>query len=734
MPIIKQKEKSVGRINKIANNIQKLLNFSYMNTHYNNTGDRDSANKTINGINGAINDILQSNVSSTGVSSLATLYSTISASIDKDHETIEKNIKALFEKDSNVENLISIYSENKYIKDMDDEIDTICRYMPQLEEALDILKENVLSSEQFDKEFIYINDVSGLDNSDFVDNIDRIKDIYELEDKIDEIYYNVSKYGEEFYYIKRYSKEFAEILNTMKSSQGDPTKSCKFTFRENSLICENGDVESIDMNLDEEIVKEIESFGDIHITMESDMFIHESVKSKSIFDEVMKKGKTLEDMYNDSNSNLTPDSKFVGNDGVLTDKDIKENDIKLSGSIIKRLEHEKVVPLYMGENNFGYLYVNCDNSVLSTLSKSASDPTINIKRTTTMAELQNQSTNRDMAIMQLSSYIVKAIDINFINTHVDFKKDIYNILKYNIDHNQNGLNNIKITYIPPENVYHFYFKKDPKTHRGISDLQKSIIPAKLYTSLYITNTIGVITRGQDKRAFYVKQAIDTNIASILLNTINQIKKGNFGMRDINNLTNFINVTGRFNDFIIPEGNEPPIRMEVIQGQDIQIKTELMEMLENMALAPTGVPLEAVQSRLNQVDFATVVVSNNGKLLRKAYNRQNKTEKMLNPFLSLLYNNEYNTNDKIEMTLPPPKYLNNQQSDLMIENVLNTKEKYIELMYGSSRDSVDPLEIDLYVQNILRTEYSGIIPWDRLDRAKKRAQVQFNALKKKDDTE
>ena len=117
MPIIKQKEKSVGRINKIANNIQKLLDkygIKDIDEAISITGDRDSANKTINGINSAINDILQSNVSSTGVSSLATLYSTISASIDKDHETIEKNIKALFEKDSNVENLISIYSENKY--------------------------------------------------------------------------------------------------------------------------------------------------------------------------------------------------------------------------------------------------------------------------------------------------------------------------------------------------------------------------------------------------------------------------------------------------------------------------------------------------------------------------------------------------------------------------------------------------------------------------------------------
>lgn len=54
-------------------------------------------------------------------------------------------------------------------------------------------------------------------------------------------------------------------------------------------------------------------------------------------------------------------------------------------------------------------------------------------------------------------------------------------------------------------------------------------------------------------AYYVKQTVDTNIAQTLLNTINQIKQSNFGIRQFQNINNILNITGRFNDYVIPTG-------------------------------------------------------------------------------------------------------------------------------------------------------------------------------------
>ena len=86
-------------------------------------------------------------------------------------------------------------------------------------------------------------------------------------------------------------------------------------------------------------------------------------------------------------------------------------------------------------------------------------------------------------------------------------------------------NNIGVTFIPAEDIIHCYFKLNEKTHRGISDLENSLIPAMLYILLYLTDIIGRITRSTDKRVYYVKQNVETNVARTMMNVVAQIKKG-----------------------------------------------------------------------------------------------------------------------------------------------------------------------------------------------------------------
>ena len=93
--------------------------------------------------------------------------------------------------------------------------------------------------------------------------------------------------------------------------------------------------------------------------------------------------------------------------------------------------------------------------------------------------------------------------------------------------------------------------------------------------------------------YYVKQSVEQNIAKTMLKTINEIKKSNFGVRQVENINNVLNITGRFNDYIIPRSADgtSPIEFEVMQGQQIEIKTELLNLLEESAINITGVPIE-----------------------------------------------------------------------------------------------------------------------------------------------
>ena len=131
----------------------------------------------------------------------------------------------------------------------------------------------------------------------------------------------------------------------------------------------------------------------------------------------------------------------------------------------------------------------------------------------------------EKVVDNITDNIVSKLDSKFINDNQDLKDEIYSLLKASSETNATNIR-FKITYIPPNDIIHIYFKKDKLTHRGISDLADSLLPASLYSALYITNSIWSLTRAQDKRVYYINQSVDTNIASTLMNTVNQIMKGN----------------------------------------------------------------------------------------------------------------------------------------------------------------------------------------------------------------
>ena len=186
--------------------------------------------------------------------------------------------------------------------------------------------------------------------------------------------------------------------------------------------------------------------------------------------------------------------------------------------------------------------------------------------------------------------------------------------------------------------------------------------------MYITHAIWNMTRAQDKRVYYVNQTVDTNISKTLLNTINQIKKGNFGIRQIENINHILNITGMFNDYIIPRGsNGSPIDFEVMQGQQVEFQTEFMTKLEELAVNGTDVPMEMINMR-NSVDYASQLSMSSSKFLRKVYNRQSKFQGNLTRIIDKLYNNEFDDNITLSVVLPPPMFLNITNTNQMMTNV------------------------------------------------------------------
>lgn len=715
----KQKQKNVRRINKLTDFVQNSLDTLYSKTFFSSPSNKSDLNKIKDKLDDSIDNIVSTNKDNTGGATMSTLYSRIQDINGTDGEAA-KQLEQLLNDNSVIESgLLGFVNNTTTIFDYDNKIDTIIKYMPKLQEALDCRKDNVLSADHFSKDYINITS-SNLNNNSasYNEHIKEVKEKYNIQELVDEIYDKASKYGEAFVYIVPYKKAVTRLLKNKNSIRGD------LNIKESKIITESGSIVFDDMpsGISKEdliksglgnIVIECNRSGAIDSIIESQMRYEKAYKllnemslnyegAELSNESLQEAAENVRDVIKGQfDKTIKDDLSFKGFDDLGQDGLIDKNKVKKSkrdkdktinvpGTIVKILERKHVIPIYIDKYCFGYYYIEVEGpyNPVGDYDK-MQDPTMSLKGSNSILStnsIMDQTQKQNNILRYLSNQISNFIDANFINTNQDLRNEIYAILKYNQDNNSSKLNKIRVTFIPPEDMEHVYFKMNEDTHRGVSDLDKSLFPATLYSAMYITNCIWNMTRGADKRVYYVNQTVDTNISKMLLNTINQIKKSNFGIRQIENVNHILNITGKFNDYIIPKSpsGSSPIDFEVMQGQTIEYQTELMTMLEEMAINSTDVPMEMIQMR-QSVEYAAQLTMSSSKFLRKVYNRQSKFEKNITRIINKIYNNEYDDNITIDVILPPPMFLNITNTNQMMTNVNEYSSSVAQLIIDPNED-------------------------------------------------
>ena len=701
-----------GALKRIANLMQSNTDNLYKNTYFSDPSNKQQLIDLKSGIDDTIRDIMNTNIDNVGEPNMSRMYERLYMSSQNDKHTNDE-FRRIFEDNEYIAELTNSYLDTRNIQAQDAEIDQVFRYMPKLEEAIQTLRDNVLSSDSFSKDFLNITDTLDQDNDIiFSNNIEEMKNNYKLLDLINEIYYNTSKYGETFVYIVPYDKAIQKLLDRKQSNVSNI--GIVSNFKEHKVVMESAsETNIIDPS---SVIGSMEEANDLQFNFELDTsciidsIVEEEYSARTKFtklneqslceqalneatsiDEVNKKvhmTKTM-DMDLENPSKLPVHHKFdrtidddlelpkdddITADGLYT-KQSKSTRIKnINGCIVKILKRERVKPIILNDICLGYYYFEYDDrgDLFNNNAKTSYglNNSINGLYGNGRAEGYNETDSKEKLLQYLAGELSEKIDATFVNANQDLKREIYYILKYNDDftNNTDQPNNIRVTYIPPEDIHHIYFNLDKETGRGISDVAMSLIPAKLWVSIYLTNCIGVMTRSNDKRVYYVKQSVESNISKTLLKTINEIKKSNFGMRQIESINNVLNITGRFNDYIIPRGADgsSPIEFEVMQGQQIEIKTELLNILEESAINVTGVPIELIQNRQSP-DYAVQLTMQNSKFLRYVYGRQSKFQDVISKLCTRIYNLEYGNNNKIKVTLPPPLFINMMNTTQLITN-------------------------------------------------------------------
>ena len=735
---------------KLKDKINELIDTQYADIYLNPRDTNHILKQNRDNIQDIIQKISNNNMTNTGNSNMSMLYQKTIIDNNRPSKTsdlVSKLNDTLSDRNT-MNNIISIYTQNTLVRDIDREIDMVCKYMPKLDDALDTRREHVLSADHFTKDSIVIKAAKEFNketDAHIATNINTLKEKYNIDDFLEnKVYRPTDKYGEAFIYIVPYRKAIEQLLKTrgttaISNMDNIPqmTSEAVDGFIEstvhdviqanteeldnlNSIIQESVSEYSKDKNYSADEMKSInnmvsDSCDGLRIEINKSRIIESALRDRfNVYKAYRENGslffneKTDTGISNSMSSsantfaNSAKDANSMAANGVTLVNDLNQMNgtdnvtgkLKIPGCVVKALDHEMVKPLYIDDICLGYFYIECDKKMTfekNTLSSATGGIRPGGVFRSTFDYYSNAS-NEFGAIKSIARNISMQIDAKFVNANQDLSKEIYSILKYNSTVDASGkISKITVTFIPPEDIVHSYFDLDPTTKRGVSGLMRSLFPAKLFSALYISNVIQFLTRGFDKRVYYVRQTVDTNISGVLMNVINQIQKSNYGLRQIESMSNVLNMLGRFNDLVIPRSasGDSPIDFEVIPGQQVEIKNDLMNMLEEMAVNATDVPFEVIQSR-QQVDYATHLTMTNTKFLQKIYNRQGKTQKIFSKILTKIYNYEYNMDnnrsDEIVVVLPPPIYLNATNTAQILSSVTDLSQGIAASVVNENNDA------------------------------------------------
>lgn len=367
---------------------------------------------------------------------------------------------------------------------------------------------------------------------------------------------------------------------------------------------------------------------------------------------------------------------------TFTDKDNKKDDNfdDIRDCYVKIIDPTRILPLKIMNQTIGYYYVvEEDITPLSGM----------ISSTLYYAKFDETRKERNI-IDSIAEKIVMSFDKKFLKDNLKFKETIVEAINY---YNLNE-KRLKFQFIPVEYIQEFKIDQDEEGN-GQSMIKKSLFYAKLYLMLLLFKIMSIILYSNDQKVNYIRTSgLDKALAN-KVQEIARIKQSRqINMYDLFNYTTLINKVGNGTEMYIPTGrtNERPIETEILSGQDIQLNSDLLEMLKNAYILGTGVPA-AIVNYLNEADFAKVIEQNNSKFNGRVVNYQldfnEGITEMYKKILRWSTNLPENIISNFKFTLQPPKTTASNAKSEAINAFQTLSDFVVQLIYGDPNESTDP---------------------------------------------
>lgn len=645
-----EKKNFLDRLRKIDNNLEKEI--------YDTDANFNSKEKKIDELLKDLGNINQKYTKSSGKNLLEFLT------------TVEMNPKGEFsprtkgniKTKENIENKLKEAMSSIYFEDEKqrfsryEDYRLIDAYISQLAKVLDLFRDCIMSPDDITKKSLnyYFSDIllSG-GNSNSEDKETAINTIRKNIEYLDREY-NISRDCKENIREALKLGDLFTIILDIREATGELLKEDDILPHHSSNDEEKILTESmidIDSGLLEIFKEDIKNKPDIKSDKKELAKLDKDFEKakKDIIDSINKNVK----FYRDP-KNLLSEINQIENENNTTLRDPAKG-LNIVGSIVKVPSPENMIKIEIDGHCFGYIYIERslmgNSGVTTTVGGSAqtiSNVSTMISNTTTNdvfnarydfiraggAGGKESKTKYDILSDIFVKGISKKIDKKFINKNQDFKRVIYDLLREDYILNKQ----INITFLEPDQVFHF--KLNSNDVYGVSLLAKSLFSAKLYLATLITNLMQKVSRGRDKRAFYIDTGIDDDIEGVVQGFIRDIKSKEITSDSLKSITTILNSIGAFEDYFIPtiDGNKP-IEIDTVSGMDVDVDNDFLDNLLKNAVSGTGVPNNYIDAS-EDVEFARSLAMQNQTFVRNIIGLQNDFGDYYTSIIRRLYYNEF----------------------------------------------------------------------------------------------
>lgn len=421
-------------------------------------------------------------------------------------------------------------------------------------------------------------------------------------------------------------------------------------------------------------------------------------------------------------SNTSPDSV------IDTSQEVDKEDISeykdIPGMFMKLYSPERIIPVYVMDSCIGYyvLYETFGEIRNSILLNSSLNRTNLAFAQTKKKELD------DEVINVIADSICQSIDKKYVADNPKFKELMVNAISYQEFYRKK----FKVQFISVSYMTHFKINEDPDTHMGVSVLKKSLFYAKLYLSLLLFKIISILTKSNDQRVYYIKNA---GINKDMVNRIQEIARGikdkQISFNDLASIQTIFSKVGAYKEAFIPMGKsgEKNIEFDIISGQDIQLNTDLMEMLRKGMINNTGIP-SVILSYMEEADFAKTITMQHSKYMARIISMQTEIEKSVTELYKKIMTFESTiTDDQIdsfEFNFTRPKTLNSQD----MSELLSAAENLAEFVTKALVDENDQETTAAVKKYLLKNQFlNGLFNWKELEEDVKSIKLKMKTEKK-----